>query len=82
MRDGTVIPRIALAQSTLLMDWTKVDLVVFAKETGTATGLIYLPGDSAAHELTLQKSSGADFKLAEDPLAGKVTWNITVAETH
>ena len=82
VRDGTVIPRIALAQSTLLMDWTKVDLVVFAKETGTATGLIYLPGDSAAHELTLQKSSGADFKLAEDPLAGKVTWNITVAETH
>ena len=81
VRDGTVIPRIALAQSTLLMDWTKVDLVVFAKETGTATGLIYLPGDSAAHELTLQKS-GTDFKLAEDPLAGKVAWNITVAETH
>jgi alpha-D-xyloside xylohydrolase len=81
VRDGTVIPRIALAQSTLLMDWTKLDLVVFARDASPATGLIYLPGDPAAHELTLQKS-GADFKLAEDPLAGKVTWNITVAETH
>jgi alpha-D-xyloside xylohydrolase len=63
------------------MDWTKLDLVVFARDASPATGLIYLPGDPAAHELTLQKS-GADFKLAEDPLAGKVTWNITVAETH
>jgi alpha-D-xyloside xylohydrolase len=46
VRDGTVIPEIALAQSTLQMDWSKLDLVVFAKSTTTAKGLICLPSDN------------------------------------
>ena len=75
VRDGTVIPHIALAQSTLQMDWSKLDLVVFAKDATTAKGSIFLPGDSELHELTLTKASGA-FKLASDPAAGKVTWKI------
>jgi alpha-D-xyloside xylohydrolase len=75
VRDGTVIPHIALAQSTLQLDWSKLDLVVFAKDATTAKGSIFLPGDSEPHELTLTKDNGA-FKLDSDPLAGKVTWNI------
>jgi alpha-D-xyloside xylohydrolase len=75
VRDGTVIPEIALAQSTLQMDWTKLDLVVFAKSTTTAKGLICLPSDNGLHELTLDRSGGG-FALANDPLAGKVTWKI------
>ena len=31
VRDGTVLPHIALAQSTQKMDWSKMDLAVFAK---------------------------------------------------
>ena len=75
VRDGTVIPRIALAQSTAQMDWSKIELLVFATDAATAKGAVFLPGDSALHELTLTKENGA-FKLAEDPSAGKVTWQI------
>ena len=75
VRDGTVLPHIALAQSTLQMDWTKLELVVFAKAATTAKGLICLPSDNELHELTLNKTSGG-FRLANDPFAGKVTWKI------
>jgi alpha-D-xyloside xylohydrolase len=75
VRDGTVVPRIALAQSTAQMDWSKIQLAVFAKDAATAKGLVFLPGDSELRELTLTKEKGA-FKLAGDPLAGKVSWEI------
>jgi alpha-D-xyloside xylohydrolase len=75
VRDGTVLPHITLAQSTKDMDWSKLDLVVFAKDATTAKGSIFLPGDSDLHDLTLTKTDGA-FKLDSDPSAGKVLWNI------
>ena len=75
VRDGTVIPEIKLAQSTMQMDWSKIELVVFAKDVTTAEGSIFLPGGKELHELTLTKNGGA-FRLVSDPLAGKVSWNI------
>jgi alpha-D-xyloside xylohydrolase len=81
VRDGTVIPRIALAQSTAQMDWSKIELAVFAKDATTAKGLIFLPGETESRELTLAKA-GDSFKLNADPLAGKVAWKISSAETH
>jgi alpha-D-xyloside xylohydrolase len=75
VRDGTVIPEIKLAQSTKEMDWSNLDLVVFAKDATTAKGSVFLPGGSELHELTVTKENDA-FKLASDPLAGKVSWNI------
>ena len=69
----------ALAQSTKDMDWSHLELVVFAKAAPTATGLVCLPADNELHELTLTKE-GDIFKLAGDPLAGKVAWKITQAE--
>ena len=79
VRDGTAVPRIALAQSTSQMDWTKLDLVVFAKDATTARGLVFLPGDIEPHEVTLNKI-GSNFQLASDPLAGKVAWQIRSGE--
>jgi alpha-D-xyloside xylohydrolase len=81
VRDGTVLPHIALAQSTAQMDWSKIELRVFAKDSTTAKGLVFLPGETEAHELTLTKS-GDSFKLDADPLAGKVAWTISVGEAH
>ena len=75
VRDGTVLPEIKLAQSTMQLDWSKLDLVVFAKTATTAKGLVCLPSDNELHELTLNPSGGG-FALANDPLAGTVTWNI------
>jgi hypothetical protein len=57
------------------MDWSKIELVVFAKSATTAKGSVFLPGDSELRELTLTKENGA-FKLGSDPFAGKVTWQI------
>ncbi len=81
VRDGSVIPHLALAQSTAQMDWSKIELRVFAKDAATATGLIFLPGGIEARELTLTKS-GDSFKLDPDPLNGKVAWKISGGEFH
>ena len=75
VRDGTVLPQIKLAQSTLQMDWSQLDLVVFARNAPTAKGLVYLPTDKTLRELSLSKT-GDTFKLSNDPLAGKVKWSI------
>lgn len=81
VRDGTVIPRIALAQCTEQMDWSKIELAVFARDVATAKGLIFLPGEIKADELTLTRS-GDNFNLDTDPLNGKVAWNISVEKTQ
>ena len=81
VRDGTVIPRIALAQSTAAMDWSKIELAVFAKDAATATGSLFLPGDTESHVLTLARQNGA-FQLAADPFAGRVSWQISQPELH
>lgn len=56
VREGSAIPHIALAQSTMFMDWSKLELVVFAGNADKATGLVYLPGDKALRELSLTRS--------------------------
>jgi len=75
VRDGTVLPQIKLAQSTMQLDWSKLDLVVFAKNSSTAKGLVCLPSDNVLHDLTLAKSGGK-FKLTNDPLTGTVSWTV------
>ncbi|HEY1787560.1 MAG TPA: TIM-barrel domain-containing protein [Verrucomicrobiae bacterium] len=76
VRDGTVIPRIALAQSTAQMDWSKIELAVFAKDSTTAKGLVFLPGGHDLKELTLSNENGA-FKLENDPFNGYISWTIS-----
>jgi alpha-D-xyloside xylohydrolase len=78
VRDGTVLPHIALAQSTAQMDWSKIELAVYARNATTAKGLIFLPGDKELHELTFTNQNGK-FQLVSDPFAGKVTWKIRAA---
>ena len=75
VHDGTALPHIQLAQSTMQMDWSKLDLVVFAKEATAAKGLVCLPSDNVLRELSLNKT-GTTFRLANDPLAGKVSWTV------
>ena len=81
VRDGTAIPKIALAQSTMQMDWSKLELVVFAKDARTATGLVCLPSDNVLHTVSLSVE-GNTFGLTNDPLAGKVSWTITRAQDN
>ena len=79
VRDGSAIPNIALAQSTMKMDWSQIELVVYAADTQeTARGLVCLQSDNKLHNLSLTKKNGK-FVLDSDPLAGKVTWKIETA---
>jgi alpha-D-xyloside xylohydrolase len=75
VRNGAVIPHIALAQSTNDMDWSKLDLVVFSVGGAEARGKICLPADQRLYDLSLVKK-GKGFVLANDPLAGKVKWTV------
>jgi alpha-D-xyloside xylohydrolase len=75
VRDGAVIPHIKLAQSTMEMDWSELDLVVYSTGKDEVTGLVCLPGDETLHRVTLAMS-GNRYELASDPLQGKVAWKI------
>ncbi len=71
VRDGAVIPEIKLAQSTMDMDWSKLDLVVYSGGTAPAEGLVCLPSDNVLHAVTLDKK-GNGYVLREDPYKGNV----------
>ena len=75
VRDGAVIPHAKLAQSTSRMDWSALDLVVFADAATAARGLVCLPSDNVLRPVTLARRGGS-FMLATDPLAGKVAWTV------
>jgi alpha-D-xyloside xylohydrolase len=75
VREGAVIPQIKTAQSTMQMDWSNIELVVFADSAAKANGLICLPSDNILHQLSLIKT-GNDFGLVNDPLSGKVSFKV------
>ncbi|MFW6290450.1 MAG: TIM-barrel domain-containing protein, partial [Mariniphaga sp.] len=67
VRDGAAIPHIKLAQSTKAMDWSELELKVYASGSKTAKGLVCLPSDQKLEEVNLTKS-GKSFRLTENPL--------------
>ncbi len=71
VRDGAAIPQIPLAQSTAQMDWSKVELSVFAKEATTARALVCLPSKNQLEEVTLTKTGGT-WKAANKPFSVKL----------
>lgn len=75
VRDGSAIPHARLAQSTDLMDWGEIELVVYAARTSTAEALFCAPGEGPLHRLRLTRV-GSAFELQEDPLGGTVGWRI------
>lgn len=79
VRDGTVLPRIALAQSTAQMDWSKLELAVLANDSTKASGQVCLPSDNELRPVSVSKSN-AGWQLDSDPLAGKTAWTITAVE--
>jgi len=75
---GAAIPHIKLAQSTDRMDWSEIELVVYGTGSSNAEGLFCLPKDGTLHNLHLEPE-GDGFVLSEDPLEGKVEWNVRKA---
>ncbi|MEO5773602.1 MAG: TIM-barrel domain-containing protein [Sphingomicrobium sp.] len=73
VRNNSVIPHVAVAQSTDRIDWKNVELRVFSTNGATATGEIALP-DGPVRTLTVENGV-----LRDDPYAGKVRWTIVPA---
>jgi alpha-D-xyloside xylohydrolase len=68
VKSGSVIPHVALAQSTEFMDWSEIELVVFDEENKDQKGFFYLPnGNSIDFEITsdekLKVNSSAKNKM-------------------
>ena len=71
VKNHTVLPHLAVAQSTSAMNWNDVQLRVFSTDGAPADGSFALPG-SAAQALRVQGG-----RLVSDPLGGKVKWRVS-----
>ena len=77
VKDHSVLPHIKVAQSTSEMDWNNVELRVFSTDNSPVSGWFALPqGDLQTLRLD---SAPSGFVLKNDPLSGKVKWQITRA---
>ncbi|MCG3156648.1 MAG: hypothetical protein DKINENOH_03272 [bacterium] len=75
VKEGAVIPHLKLAQSTAQMDWSQIELVVYANDALTAQGLVCLPADQVLRKITLTSKNGA-FSFAGNSLPTTVTWKV------
>jgi alpha-D-xyloside xylohydrolase len=70
VREGAVIPHMQPAQSTAQLDWSNLDMVVYASGAQSAQGLVCLPSDNVLHKVDAARRGGG-FALVSDPLSGK-----------
>lgn len=71
VRDGAIIPHITVAQSTAFADWTRIELLGFAKQASNLLGHVCLPNDNHVYEVRAVKTPDG-FKLQDNPLAERV----------
>ena len=71
---GSVIPHLALAQSTKIMDWSKIELKVYGAAI-ESKGLLALPKDNTLRELSLERR-GSGWEVTKGRLPG-VAYTIT-----
>ncbi len=58
VRDSSVIPHIALAQSTKFLDWSQIEYKIYATTSATVSGKIYRPGDQQINKFSLDPKDG------------------------
>lgn len=80
VKDHSVLPQLKVAQSTKDMDWNNVELRVFSTDNSPVSGLFALPEQDLL-SINLVPSPGG-FVLKEDPLRGKVKWEIRQFDKH
>ena len=69
VRDGAVLPHIALAQSTADMDWSKLELVTFGSGNGMAK--VCLPSENVLKTVTLSGKT-----VTANPFGNKITFTV------
>jgi alpha-D-xyloside xylohydrolase len=75
VRDGAVIPKIALAQSTMEMNWSEIILEVYSSKPVKSSGMLYLPESEKLQHMVISEESGK-LKLESDPFNNKVKFEI------
>lgn len=68
VKDGAVIPHIKLAQSTKFMDWSELELKVYASQATEGTAKICLPSDKKLQEVKLKATDGT-FEISDNPVS-------------
>ena len=71
VRNGAVIPHIALAQSTDKMDWSKLELSVYSSDVKQAKGLLCIPADNILKEVIFT-NEGSKWLVKDNPYQGKI----------
>jgi alpha-D-xyloside xylohydrolase len=79
VREGAAIPHIRLAQSTMDMDWTDIEIKVFGTALESARALVCLPSDNILAEINLRRRGGW-MEVAGNPLKGRPRLRVTEME--
>ncbi len=74
VKEGSVIPHIALAQTTRNMDWSNITLRIYGK-ADQATGKLYLPEAESWKEIVLTQT-GNGYEITDDPFEGRVEFEL------
>jgi alpha-D-xyloside xylohydrolase len=78
VREGAVIPHMKVAQSTALLDWSNLEMVVYASTAQNAQGWVCLPSDNVLRKIETVRRGGT-FVLSGDPLAGKAAVTVRLS---
>jgi alpha-D-xyloside xylohydrolase len=74
VRDGSVLPHIQLAQCTDEMDWSQIELKIYAVDAKEASGLLCLPSDNQLHALNVAVKSR---QKKADGLGNKIKFKVS-----
>jgi alpha-D-xyloside xylohydrolase len=74
---GAIVPHAAVAQHTGAIDWKHIGLRVYDGGAADGRGLFALP-DGELPALTATRSR-TGFQLRNDPLAGRISWQLRTA---
>jgi alpha-D-xyloside xylohydrolase len=78
VREGAVIPHIGLAQSTKFMDWSELELRVYAGERGEAGAWVCLPDDKTPSRVALKRENGS-FQVSSNPYGNRIRFRVREA---
>jgi alpha-D-xyloside xylohydrolase len=80
VRDHAAIPHARVAQNTSEINWNEIELRVFSTDNTEASGLFSLP-QGTLQSLKLE-AGPTGFTLKNDPLRGRVRWQIRRADAQ
>jgi len=78
VKEGTALPHIKLAQSTSQMDWSNIELKVYATDAATATCKLFLPNDTKLYQLELTRK-GNVYEVVNNPVSNKTKFHVQLA---